>query len=292
MDPEIFDMPHADVAWCPGCGDFAILKSLKMALAELEIKPQDLVMVSGIGQAGKTPQYMKCNMFNGLHGRSLSPATAIKACKPEMVVINISGDGCTYGEGGNHFMHTIRRNPDLTNIVNNNMVYGLTKGQASPTSQEHFTTPVQVDGVFEEPFNPIAVAISLGASFVARAFAGDIPQTTKLIKKAIKHKGYALLDILQPCVTFNKINTFAWFKENSYYLEESYDPHDQSRAFKRALEGPDGGGKFPLGVFYINENKRTFEENLSVYADDKSPLYERKVDKDKLKKLIEQKRSI
>ncbi|MDO9044518.1 MAG: thiamine pyrophosphate-dependent enzyme [Methanobacteriaceae archaeon] len=293
MDPKIYDMEHADVAWCPGCGNFPILKSLKMALGELEIPPEELVMVSGIGQAGKLPHYIKANVFNGLHGRSLSPATGIKASNNKMTVIAVSGDGCTYGEGGNHFMHTIRRNPNITNIVHNNMVYGLTKGQASPTSRAHYKTSFQVDGVFEEPFNPVSVAISLGATFVARAFAGDINQTKEIIKKAINHQGYALVDIFQPCVTFNKVNTFQWFKENSYYLEDSYVADDKVEAFKRAIEGPhDGEGKFPLGIFYVKEGVKTFEENISVYREDDSPLFTRKVDKNKLKGLIESKRSI
>ena len=292
MDPKIYDMVGADVAWCPGCGNFPILKSIKMALGELDIAPEKLVMVSGIGQAGKLPHYIKSNVFNGLHGRSLSPATGIKASNKEMTVIAVSGDGCTYGEGGNHFMHTIRRNPDITNIVHNNMVYGLTKGQASPTSQPHFKTSFQVDGVFEEPFNPLSVAISLGATFVARAFAGDIPQTKEIIKKAINHKGYALVDIFQPCVTFNKVNTFAWFKENSYYLEDSYEPYDKVEAFKRAIEGTQNHEKFPLGIFYVKEGVKTFEENISVYEADDSPLFTRKVDKNKLKALIDSKRSI
>ncbi|HEX7401810.1 MAG TPA: thiamine pyrophosphate-dependent enzyme, partial [candidate division Zixibacteria bacterium] len=167
MDKTLYDMGDIDNAWCPGCGNFGILKILKEALVELEIKPENLVMVSGIGQAAKIPHYLKTNVFNGLHGRSLPAATAIKAVNPELTVIAESGDGCMYGEGGNHFMHTIRRNPNITNIVHNNMVYGLTKGQASPTSQLGFKTPVQIDGVAAEPFNPIAVAIALDASFVA-----------------------------------------------------------------------------------------------------------------------------
>jgi 2-oxoglutarate/2-oxoacid ferredoxin oxidoreductase subunit beta len=288
MDPKLFNMEDADVAWCPGCGNFAILMSLKNALAELEIKPEELVLVSGIGQAGKLPHYLKSNVFNGLHGRSLPPATAIKAVNPHLTVIDVSGDGCMYGEGGNHFIHNIRRNPDITNMVHNNMVYGLTKGQASPTSQTTFKTPLQVAGVFEEPFNPLSIAIALDASFVARAFAGDINQTKEIIKRAIRHKGYALIDIFQPCVTFNKLNTYQWFKENTYYLEDSHDLYDRNEAFKRAIET----GKFPLGVFYLNPDKKTFEENLQVYAEDKSPLYGREVDIVKLEVLIESKRKI
>lgn len=286
MDSKQFDVEGADVAWCPGCGNFSILKALKETLAELEIAPEEIVMVSGIGQAGKLPHYIKSNVFNGLHGRSLPVSAAIRAVNPEILVVNVSGDGCTYGEGGNHFIHNIRRNPNIVNIVHNNMVYGLTKGQASPTSQLDFSTPLQVDGVFEEPFNPLATAISLNASFVARAFSGDMDQTKEILKKAINHNGYALVDIFQPCVTFNKLNTFQWFKNNTYYLEESHDPYDRELAFKRAIETD----KYPLGVFYINENKKTFEESLSVYKTDKSPIYKRKQDMKKLKNLMKTKK--
>lgn len=286
MDSKQFDVEGADVAWCPGCGNFSILKALKETLTELEIAPEEVVMVSGIGQAGKLPHYIKSNVFNGLHGRSLPVSAAIRAVNPEILVFNISGDGCTYGEGGNHFIHNIRRNPNIVNIVHNNMVYGLTKGQASPTSQLDFNTPLQVDGVFEEPFNPLATAISLNASFVARAFSGDVDKTKEILKKAINHDGYALVDIFQPCVTFNKLNTFQWFKNNTYYLEESHDPYDRELAFKRAIETE----KYPLGVFYINDKKKMFEESLVVYKTDKSPIYTRKQDMEKLKNLIETKK--
>ena len=286
MDPKIFDVDGADIAWCPGCGDYAILKTIKEALAEMEIRPEELVFVSGIGQAGKLPHYIKANVFNGLHGRSLPVSSAIKAVNPELIVINVSGDGCTYGEGGNHFIHNIRRNPNITNIVHNNMVYGLTKGQASPTSQRDFKTPLQIEGVSLEPFNPLAIAIALNASFVARAFSGDIKQTKEILKKAIQHKGYALVDIFQPCVTFNKINTFQWFKNNTYYLDESHDYSDREEAFKRSIETE----KYPLGIFYMNSDKKTFEENLVTYKTDKSPIYLRDLDMGKFKKLIDEKK--
>ena len=283
MDPQVYDMGDIDIAWCPGCGNFPILKILKNALAELSVDPTNLVLVSGIGQAAKIPHYFRTNVFNGLHGRALSPATAIKASNPSLTVIAESGDGDMYGEGGNHFLHTIRRNPDITNVVHNNMVYGLTKGQASPTSQKGFVTPVQVTGVFLEPFNPIAVAIALDAGFVARAFCGDTEQTKEILKKAITHKGYALVDIFQPCVTFNKINTYQWFKEHCYYLEDDYDPTDRNKAFARAIETE----KLPLGVFYINSQKKTFEENIGTYRQNLQPLYQREPDTEKLKALIE-----
>ncbi len=285
MDAKVFDMGPIDISWCPGCGDYLILKALKQAVAELDIPPEKLMMVSGIGQAAKIPHYLKCHVYNGLHGRALSPAFAIHISNPELVVIAQSGDGDMYGEGGNHFIHTIRRNPKITNIVHNNMVYGLTKGQASPTSRKGFVTSVQVDGVINEPFNPLAVAIALDASFVARVFIGDQEKTKEVIKKAIGHNGYALVDILQPCVSFNKVNTFAWFKENTYNLEDSYDPTNRADAFKRACE-ESSGGKMPLGIFYINPNKKPYHEMCSAYKNDKRPLYQRQVNRLKLKELV------
>ena len=170
METKAFDMGTIDMAWCPGCGNFAILSAVKAALTELEIEAERLVVVSGIGQAAKAPHYYKCNLFNGLHGRSLPAATAIKAANPGLTVIDESGDGCMYGEGGNHFIHAIRRNPDLTNLVHDNMVYGLTKGQASPTSPPGFRTPVQTEGVFPEAFDPLALAQHPGRRSVLSIF--------------------------------------------------------------------------------------------------------------------------
>jgi 2-oxoglutarate ferredoxin oxidoreductase subunit beta len=282
MEAKAFDMGAIDMAWCPGCGNYAILKTLKEALAELDIDPRQLVLVSGIGQAAKTPHYLRCHVFNGLHGRALPPATAIKAANPRLTVIAESGDGDMYGEGGNHFLHCIRRNPDITNIVHNNMVYGLTKGQASPTSPLGFKTPVQVEGVHLEPFNPVAVAIALDASFVARANAQDREQTKELMKKAVTHRGYALLDVFQPCVTYNMLNTYQWFKDHTYYLDESHDPHDRMAAFRKATETE----KLPLGVFYVSPSKPSFEDNTGVYREDSRPLYEREVDVEKLSGLM------
>jgi 2-oxoglutarate ferredoxin oxidoreductase subunit beta len=282
MEVKTFDMGDIDIAWCPGCGNFQILETLKQALDELQIAPRELVVVSGIGQAAKIPHYLKTNVFNGLHGRALPAATAIKAANPNLTVIAESGDGDMYGEGGNHFLHTIRRNPDITNIVHNNMVYGLTKGQASPTSQKGFVTPVQVNGVFLEPFNPLAVAIALDVSFVARVFSGHAEQTKEILKKAIVHKGYALVDIFQPCVTFNKLNTYKWFADNTYYLE-GHDVRDKNEAFRKATESE----KLPLGIFYTDPEKTTFAANAGTYATDKSPLYEREADYEKLSSLID-----
>jgi 2-oxoglutarate ferredoxin oxidoreductase subunit beta len=283
MDLKQFDMGDIDIAWCPGCGNFSILQSLKLALSELGLKPEQIVVVSGIGQAAKIPHYFRTHFFNGLHGRALPPATAIKSVNPELTVIAESGDGDMYGEGGNHFIHAIRRNPDITNIVHNNMVYGLTKGQASPTSQLGFRTPVQVKGVFLEPFNPLALAIALGAPFVARAFAGDVERTKDILKKAIAFKGYALVDILQPCVSFNKLNTFQWFRKNTAWLDESHDPKNRDQALEVAFQRE----KLPLGVIFSSDGRKTFEDNIHLYEQDKTPLPMRDVKrKDMLQKII------
>ena len=284
MDEKQFTPENVEIAWCPGCGDFGILRVLKQALAELNIDPHNLVMVSGIGQAAKLPQYLNCHYFNGLHGRALPPAAAIQAVNPNLTVIAESGDGDMYGEGGNHFIHTIRRNPNITNIVHNNMVYGLTKGQASPTSRRGFKTPVQVSGVINEPFNPMAVAVALDASFVARVFLGDPQRSKEILKQAIRHEGYALVDILQPCVSFNKINTFQWFRENSYWMED-HDPQDRKAAFARALEESETG-KLPLGVFYINPAKIPYHKAVGLYDTDASPLWQRPLNLEKLKQLF------
>lgn len=282
-----YSIKNQDIAWCPGCGNFSIVESVKEALEELSLQREDIVMVSGIGQAAKTPQYINTSFFNGLHGRALPVATAIKASNSKLTIIAESGEGDMYGEGGNHFIHTIRRNVNITNIVHNNMIYGLTKGQASPTTQKGMKTSLQFFGVINEPFNPMAVAVSLGASFVARAFSGDKEKTKEIIKKAILHKGYALVDIFQPCVSFNKVNNYKWFKENTYYLDEDYDPYNQSLAFSKSLETE----KFPLGVIYINKDKTgTFEENLVAYEKDKTPLFERKRDIKKVKGLLSERK--
>lgn len=282
MSETVFDRT-CDIAWCPGCGNFAILNLVKEAMSELELDPQQSVLVSGIGQAAKAPQYMNSHHFNGLHGRALPAATAIKASNPELTVIAESGEGDMYGEGGNHFIHCIRRNPNLTNIVHNNMVYGLTKGQASPTSQRGFVTPVQVSGVMTEPFNPLAVAISLNASFVARAYSAHRSQTLDVIKQAIAHNGYALIDILQPCVTFNHVNTYQWFEENTDYLDAGHDPSDRMQAFARAVD-PE---VMHLGVFYQQE-RPVFEAQLDAYVENPEPLYRRRLDIAKLNRLASQ----
>lgn len=247
-----------EIAWCPGCGDFSILSALKQALAELGLKPHEVLATSGIGQAGKTPYYINVNAFNGLHGRGLSGAVAAKMANKDLVVCHHSGDGDSYGEGGNHLIHNIRRNINVNHFVHDNQIYGLTKGQGSPTTAQGQKTTLQYNGVINEPLNPMALAISLGCGFVARSFSGDKEHLVSIMKQAINHKGYALVDIFQPCVSFNHVNTFKWYKDRVYKLDKSYDPTNRVAAFEKALEW---GDKIPIGVLY-REEKPTFIERI------------------------------
>jgi len=237
--------------WCPGCGNFGILAAMKDALAAQGIPPEKILIISGIGQAAKTPHYLKCNLFHALHGRALPLATGAKIANHELTILVNSGDGDCYGEGGNHFMHAVRRNIDLTVLVHDNKVYGLTKGQASPTSDEGMITKIQSDGVLSETFNPLSVALALGAGFVARGFSGKAEHLSKIIQEGIKHKGFSLVDILQPCVSFNNVNTFDWYRKRVYALsEEGYIPDD----FNKAMElSKMWGDKIPIGILYQKE---------------------------------------
>ncbi|WP_353684653.1 2-oxoacid:ferredoxin oxidoreductase subunit beta [Thermodesulfovibrio sp. 3907-1M] len=278
--PALEDYKGRKPAWCPGCGNFMILKAFNEAMVELGLNPHEFVIVSGIGQAGKFPHYTRCHTFNGLHGRTLPVATGIKLVNHRLKVFAVAGDGDCYGEGGNHLIHAIRRNIDVKLFVHDNQIYGLTKGQASPTTMKGVVTKTQPFGVFSEQFNPLAMAIALNCSFVARAFAGDIEHLKSVIKEAVNHKGFALVDILQPCVSFNKINTFEWYRQRVYKLEKDYDPSDRTRAFEKALEW---GERIPIGVIYKAE-RLTFEEQIPVIRE--KSLVEQNVQFN-VKKLIE-----
>jgi len=238
---------HHDPEWCPGCGNFDILECLKQALCDLDIPPREIILATGIGQAGKMGFSVKCNMFNGLHGRALPIAVGIKMANPEAKVVAVSGDGCMYAEGGNHLIHTLRRNLDITILVGDNRVYGLTKGQASPTSAYDFKSKVHVQGVGSEALNPIALSLAAGATFVATGFSGDKEQLTGLIKEGIAHRGAALIDILSPCVSFNKVNTFAWFKQRVRPVGPEHDPADFEAAVKLAASREE---QIPTGIVY------------------------------------------
>ncbi len=268
-------------AWCPGCGNFQILSTIQRALSELGIEPWEVLLVSGIGQGAKLPHYMKCHTFNGLHGRTLPVATAAKLANHSLHIIAIAGDGDCYGEGGNHFLHTIHRNPNITLFVHNNQIYGLTKGQASPTTAKGTQTKIQPYGVLTEPMNPLSMAISQDCSFVARGFAGDPEHLKELMKAAITHKGFSLLDILQPCVTFNKVNTFKWYRDRVYTLEDEYDPYNRIKAFERSLEW---GDKIPNGIFYKNK-REILEEGVPAIME--KPLVKQKFSIEEVKHEIE-----
>ena len=236
-------------AWCPGCGNFPMLKAFKQALAELEIRPEEIVVVSGIGQSGKFPHYLKCNTFNGIHGRTLPVATGIRLANPELKVVAVAGDGDCYGEGGNHLLAAFRKNPGLTLVVHNNQIYGLTKGQASPTSDQGFKTLLQPEGVAYPPLHALALAVAQDCSWVGRGFAGDLEYLTRLYKEAVSHRGFALLEVLQPCVSFNKLNTFQWYRQRVYHVDEEpgYDPENELWAYQKAKEW---GDRIPTGVIY------------------------------------------
>lgn len=246
--------------WCPGCGNFGILDAMKSAFANLGLSPRDLLLVSGIGQAAKTPHFLKCNLFHTLHGRALPVATGAKIANHDLTIVVNSGDGDCYGEGGSHFMNAIRRNIDLTLIVHNNQVYGLTKGQASPTSPMGFVTKAQKNGVITEPFNPLTIALNLGAGFVARGFSNNRAHTARLIEDGIRHRGISLIDIVQPCVTYNKINTHGWYKKRVYDLyEEGYVPDKMENALAMAQEWEE---RIPIGIYYQKESP-TFTDRIT-----------------------------
>ncbi len=261
LDYEIAKFEKRETAWCPGCGNFSILQALQQALTELELDPHDVVLAAGIGQAAKTPQYLTANQFCGLHGRALPAAQAIKIANDRLKVIVNSGDGDLYGEGGNHFLHAIRRNVDICQFTHDNQVYGLTKGQASPTTLEGMVTGVQTEGSKNRALNPVVLALAAGAGFVARSFSGDIPHLKEMMKAAINYRGYALVDIMQPCITFNKLNTFAWYKERAYHIGDDHDPTDLAAAIRRAEEY---GDKIPIGILYRRDGEASFHEKRSV----------------------------
>jgi 2-oxoglutarate ferredoxin oxidoreductase subunit beta len=271
------------IAWCPGCGNFSILKALKKALVDIQQHPHELVIVSGIGQAPKTPHYLRCNCFNGLHGRTLPVATGIRLANHRLTVLAQGGDGDGYGEGGNHFLHAMRRNVNITYLVHNNQVYGLTKGQASPTSDYGFFTKTTPRGAISPACNPLLLAIASDCSFVARGFAGEIDHMASLIKKGIQHKGFALIDILQPCVTFNRVNTFKWYSERVYKIDadSQYNAGDRLNAFQKAQEW---GERIPVGIIYRNK-RLTLEEQIPAIAD--QPLVAQQTDPEIFSELLE-----
>ncbi len=254
-------LADVELAWCPGCGNFGIRQALAKALALLELPAHRVVLVTGIGQAAKMAHYISVNGFNGLHGRTVASAAGVKMARHDLTVIAQSGDGDLYGEGGNHLLHNIRRNVDITVVAHDNRVYGLTKGQASPTAAQGYKTKAQPFGSLSAPFSPAALAVALDAPFVGQSFAGDVQGTAELIAEAVRHGGFSLVNVMQPCPVWNRVNTFAWYKERVFRLEaEGHDASDRLAAFVVATSGED---RVFTGVLYRRDGP-TFEDRHPV----------------------------
>jgi len=249
--------------WCPGCGDFGILAALKQALAGLDLHPHEVLLVSGIGCGSKLPHYMQANGYNSIHGRALPVAQGIKLANHDLKVIAVTGDGDGYGIGQGHFIHAMRRNADITHVVENNQVYGLTKGQYSPTSERGYISTFSPEGAIEFAINPMALALSAGATFIARASAADPKHMNTVLQAAIDHKGYSIVDCLQPCVTYNKINTYDWYRSRTYKVDEEagYDKTSRDQAYEKAKEW---GERIPIGILYQDNERPTYEEQVSA----------------------------
>lgn len=269
--------------WCPGCGDYGVLNALQRALAELDIAPHNVMVVSGIGCSSNLPGFIRAYGFHGLHGRSLPVATGVKLGNHALTVIATGGDGDGYGIGAGHFVHTCRRNFDMTYLVMDNQIYGLTTGQASPTTEKDIRTKSTPEGTIEIPLNPVALALTCGATYVARGFSGENLQLANLIKGAVEHKGFALVDVFSPCVTYNKHNTYPWFRERVYKLED--DKHDSSNfqsAMERAFEW---GNRIPIGLFYKVE-RLTYEDEEQALRN--GPLVKQPLKHDNLAAVMEE----
>lgn len=243
--------------WCPGCGDYSVLRALLKAFTELKIPQKDLVIVSGIGCSSNLPHFVNAYGFHGIHGRAVPVAEGIKWANPDLTVVVTGGDGDGYGIGLGHFIHAMRRNIDITYVVMDNEIYGLTTGQTSPTSSKGMKTKSSPFGAIDSPVNPIALALGAGATYISRGFSGDPNHLTELIKNGIQHKGFSLVDVFSPCVTYNKVNTYQFFRERVYKLEEArHDPTDMEAAYAKAIEW---GDRIPIGLFYRTE-RPTYEE--------------------------------
>ena len=263
---------HTDPDWCPGCGDFGVLHALKTAIAELGLHPNEVLTISGIGCSSNLPGYINTYGMHTLHGRALAVATGAQLANHKLKVIVTGGDGDGYGIGGNHFLHTMRRNVDLTYIVMDNQVYGLTTGQVSPTSIKGMKTKSTPFGSVENEINPIPLAIVGGATYVARGFTGQVRHLTELIKGGIQHRGFSLIDTFSPCVTFNRDNTHEFFKQRTQKLEDqAHDPTDFSSAMERGYEW---GDRIPIGLFWKRDDLLSLDQ-LEPVLDDGVPLARR-----------------
>ena len=262
----------ADPDWCPGCGDFGVLTALKQALLELNLHPHKVMTISGIGCSSNLPGYVSTYGMHTLHGRALAVATGAQLANHELKIIVTGGDGDGYGIGGNHFVHSMRRNIDLTYIVMNNQIYGLTTGQISPTSTKGMKTKSTPIGSVENPIFPVSLAIAAGATYVARGYTGQVKHLVDLIKGGIQHKGFALIDAFSPCVTFNLDNTHEFFKHRTKKLEDmGHDPTDFAAAIQKSYEW---GDEIPIGLFWKREDLPALDQ-LEPILDEGGPLARR-----------------
>jgi len=264
----------ADPDWCPGCGDFGVLTALKQALVELNLHPHKVMTISGIGCSSNLPGYVSTYGMHTLHGRALAVATGAQLANHELKIIVTGGDGDGYGIGGNHFVHSMRRNVDLTYIVMNNQIYGLTTGQISPTSTKGMKTKSTPIGSVENPIFPVSLAIAAGATYVARGYTGQVKHLVDLIKGGIQHKGFALIDAFSPCVTFNLDNTHEFFKHRTKKLEDmGHDPTDFAAAIQKSYEW---GDEIPIGLFWKREDLPSLDQ-LEPILDEGGPLARRRL---------------
>ncbi len=269
-------------SWCPGCGDFGIWMAFKDAAIKSAWNNSNSVLMAGIGCHGHIVNFLNISSFEGLHGRALPVASGMKMANHNLNVFVFTGDGDCLAEGGNHFIHTARRNHDLTVILHDNAVYGLTTGQTSPRSPKGFKSRSTPLGSFEEPLQPVTLAIAAGASFVARAYSGDMERLSQLIIQANAHKGFALIDVLQPCVTFNKMYSHNFYQKNTYHLPKEYDPSNKAAALEKSLEWD--YNKIPLGIIY-KSNAPSYEEQIPVIS--KKSLFETGVGKRDISELLQ-----
>ncbi|MBI2453171.1 2-oxoacid ferredoxin oxidoreductase [Candidatus Peregrinibacteria bacterium] len=252
------DTAH-DPTWCPGCGDFAIWMALKNVILDLQIEPHNVLIVYGIGCSGNMTNYVSTYGWHSLHGRAVPTAVGAKLMNKNLTVIVVAGDGDSLGEGMGHFIHAMRGNADITYIIHDNKVYGLTIGQAAPTAIKGYKSKSTPEGIIEINANALSLAVATGCGFVSKGFSGRIPHLQNLIKQAILHKGFSLVDVYQPCVTFNKVNNFPFYNERIYDLQqEGHDVHDRSKAFEKALEW---GDRIPIGIFY-QDDRPSYETYL------------------------------
>ena len=243
--------------WCPGCGDFGTMNGMMKALAETGNDPDNTFVVAGIGCSGKIGTYMHSYALHGVHGRALPVGAGVKMANPDLEVMVAGGDGDGYSIGAGHFVHAVRRNVDMSYVVMDNRIYGLTKGQASPTSREDFETSTSPDGTNMPPVNPLALALASGATFIAQSFSSDSQRHTEIVREAIKHDGFGLVNVYSPCVTFNDVDTYDYWRDSIVDLSETdHDRHDYDEARERILSGD----REHVGVIYQDENSVPFEK--------------------------------